>query len=66
MFYNTFAYKDGNMLQIDELISEHEPKPVPPGPVPLVLFLLDLCHQAPHLRAPLPQIRRNLPYRKSM
>ena len=34
MFYNTFAYKDGNMLQIDELISEHEPKPVPPGPVP--------------------------------
>lgn len=34
MLYNAFSFKNGYLLQIDDLIAEHSPQPVPPGPTP--------------------------------
>lgn len=32
--FNVFSFKNGNLVQLDELINGVNPKPVPPGPVP--------------------------------
>ena len=34
MLYSAFSFKNGYLLQIDDLIAEHGPQPVPPGPTP--------------------------------